>query len=216
MTVLDRAGLLSPVLAVNAGFIALLVARVMASRAAAARGRADTAPRTSQDAPVATRRIESRQATAVLVAMSATSAVYYVGLVLWLVAPRWLGAPLVAPSAPLQIAGLACALAGLGLMGWAYVVFRSWRWRAEVDPGHQLMTGGPFGLIRHPIYLSFAVFYLGSVLLLPYAVFLLHALASLVAYDYRARAEEAVMLDAFGDRYREYRDRTRRFLPGVY
>jgi protein-S-isoprenylcysteine O-methyltransferase Ste14 len=216
MTVLDRAGLLWPVLGVNVGFIALLVARVMASRAAATRGRTDTASRASQEAPVATRRIESRQATAVLVAMSATSAVYYVGLVLWLIAPRWLGAPLAAPSAPLQIAGLACALAGLGLMGWAYVVFRSWRWRAEVDPGHQLMTGGPFGLIRHPIYLSFAVFYLGSVLLLPYAVFLLHALASLVAYDYRARAEEAVMLDAFGDRYREYRDRTRRFLPGVY
>lgn len=216
MTVLDRAGLLWPVLAVNTGFIALLVARVLASRAAATAGTAAPPRRKSQDAPVATRRIESRQATAVLVAMSATSAVYYVGLVLWLIEPRWLGAPLAAPSAARQIAGLACALAGLGLMGWAYVVFRSWRWRAEVDPGHQLMTGGPFGLIRHPIYLSFAVFYLGSVLLLPYWVFLFHAVASFIAYDYRARTEEAVMLDAFGDTYRRYRDRTRRFLPGVY
>lgn len=209
MTVLDRTGLLWPVLAVNAGFIVLLIARVLASRAAGVL-------REPQSGPVAARRIASQQATAVIAAMAATSAVYYVGLGLWLIEPRWLGAPLATDSAARQIAGLASSLAGLGLMGWAYVVFRSWRWRAQVDPGHQLMTGGPFGLVRHPIYLSFALFYIGSVLLLPYWIFLLHAVASFVAYDYRARTEEAVMLDAFGDSYRVYRDRTRRFLPGVY
>jgi protein-S-isoprenylcysteine O-methyltransferase Ste14 len=34
--------------------------------------------------------------------------------------------------------------------------------------------------------------------------------------DVRARAEERLLERAFGAAYREYRARTRRFLPGVY
>jgi protein-S-isoprenylcysteine O-methyltransferase Ste14 len=34
--------------------------------------------------------------------------------------------------------------------------------------------------------------------------------------DLRARAEEKVLLAAFGDRYREYAARVKRFVPGVY
>lgn len=198
------------VIAVNAVYVALLAARVLASR-----GQSPGAPAAAAS-PIATRRVESGQATLVLVLMSMTAVVYYVALLLWLVDPRLAGPRLGADSSPGFFAGLACSVSGLALMGWTYRVFRSWRWRAEIDPGHQLMDHGPFRRIRHPIYLSFALFYAGSVLLLPYWIFLLHALASFVAYDYRARAEERVMLEAFGDAYRAYRDRTSRYLPGVY
>jgi protein-S-isoprenylcysteine O-methyltransferase Ste14 len=34
--------------------------------------------------------------------------------------------------------------------------------------------------------------------------------------DLRARSEEKLLEQAFGDRYRAYRARTRRFVPGVY
>jgi protein-S-isoprenylcysteine O-methyltransferase Ste14 len=34
--------------------------------------------------------------------------------------------------------------------------------------------------------------------------------------DLRARAEETVLLAVFGDRYREYQRRVKRFIPGVY
>ena len=34
--------------------------------------------------------------------------------------------------------------------------------------------------------------------------------------DLRARAEEALLDKAFGSVYRDYRARTRRFLPGIY
>lgn len=196
------------VVALNAAYLALLIARVAARRPAAAEG--------SAAEPVARTHIASPKATAAIVLMSATAAVYYSALLLWLVYPAPLGPPLTGASPAAFAAGLLLSLGGLALMAWTYAVFRSWRWRAEIDPGHQLMTRGPFRMIRHPIYLSFALFYLGAFVLLPYAVFLLHAVVSFLAYDYRARTEERVMLEAFGDAYRAYRDRTWRYVPGVY
>lgn len=197
------------VLVVNVCYVALLVARMAASQ------RAGTA--TAREAgAVATQHVASRRATIVLVLMGGTTAFYYIALLVWLAEPDMVGPPIAAPSGWLYVAGLVCSVAGLALMMWTYRVFRSWRWRAEIDPGHRLMVEGPFKRVRHPIYLSFALFFAGSVMLLPYWVFLLHAVVSVIAYDVRARAEEAVMLEAFGDAYQDYRDRTSRYLPGVY
>jgi protein-S-isoprenylcysteine O-methyltransferase len=42
------------------------------------------------------------------------------------------------------------------------------------------------------------------------------ALLMVVAYSYRIAAEEAMLRDAFGGRYREYAARTWRLIPYVY
>lgn len=200
------------VVALNVAFALLLAARIAVTHARG--GVARTAGASS--VPIAMRHVRSDRAAATLVIIAAVAAVYYVALFAWLA-----GVPLPGgmsmPITGLTFAvGLVLSLAGLGLMGWTYAIFISWRWRAEVSPGHQLIVKGPFGIVRHPIYLSFALFYLGAYFLLPFTVFLLHAIASFLAYDYRARTEEAVLLEAFGEHYRTYRARTSRFFPRVY
>ena len=42
------------------------------------------------------------------------------------------------------------------------------------------------------------------------------ALVMVVAYGYRIAAEEAMLLSAFGDRYKEYMARTWKLIPYVY
>jgi protein-S-isoprenylcysteine O-methyltransferase Ste14 len=204
------------VLVENAVYGLLLGLRMRASR----RGRApvSTSPPVSPapSGPVAQHHVAGRNASLVLVVISVTAAVYYGSLLLWLYRPSILGSSVLASSWPMYAVGVVVSTCGLSLMGWSYAVFRSWRWRAEVEPGHLLMTEGPFARTRHPIYLSFALFYVGAFFLMPYLVFALHAVASFVAYDYRAGIEERVMIDAFGDDYRRYRDRTHRYIPGVY
>lgn len=200
------------VVALNVAFALLLAARIAVTHARG--GVARTAGASS--VPIAMRHVRSNRAAATLVIIAAVAAVYYVALFAWLA-----GVPLPGgmsmPITGLTFAvGLVLSLAGLSLMGWTYAIFISWRWRAEVSPGHQLIVKGPFGIVRHPIYLSFALFYLGAYFLLPFTVFLLHAIASFLAYDYRARTEEAVLLEAFGEHYRTYRARTSRFFPRVY
>jgi protein-S-isoprenylcysteine O-methyltransferase Ste14 len=115
-----------------------------------------------------------------------------------------------------RLAGALVIAGGAALMASALVYFRSWRFRATLDKGHQLATDGPFRIVRHPIYMGLNLLALGTALWVPtaivWAAFVLMAIGS----DLRARAEETLLKQAFGPSYREYCARTRRFVPGIY
>ena len=107
-------------------------------------------------------------------------------------------------------------LVGGALMCWARLAFASWRFRAQIDLGHRLATGGPFRFVRHPIYLGMDLLGIGTGLWIPTPLVWLGALLMVVAGDLRARAEELLLERAFGDTYHAYRMRTSRFIPWVY
>jgi protein-S-isoprenylcysteine O-methyltransferase Ste14 len=115
-----------------------------------------------------------------------------------------------------RLVGALVIAVGAALMAWSLVYFRSWRFRAKLDEGHQLATGGPFRLMRHPIYMGLNLLALGTVLWMPtifvWVAFVLMVLGS----DLRARAEERLLEQTFGASYTSYRGRTKRFLPGLY
>ncbi len=105
---------------------------------------------------------------------------------------------------------------GAALIFWTVASFRSWRFQAKLDRGHELATDGAFRLLRHPIYAGVNVIALGSAIWvstsLSWCAFVLVTLGS----DLRARTEEALLRRAFGSRYTEYSRRTKRFIPGIY
>lgn len=117
---------------------------------------------------------------------------------------------------PQRAAGAAVMLAAAALAAWTLSVFGSWRLRARVEPGHELSTRGPFRFVRNPIYLGMGLLAAGTFLWIPNPIVLAGMLLVWLGSDLRARAEERVLLAAFGDRYREYAARVRRFVPGVY
>jgi protein-S-isoprenylcysteine O-methyltransferase Ste14 len=77
-----------------------------------------------------------------------------------------------------------------------------------------LVETGPYRTIRHPIYTAYFINYLGGGLLagniiltaVPTACFVL-----MVAF--RIHEEEAMLMEAYGERYKAYMGRTGRFLP---
>jgi protein-S-isoprenylcysteine O-methyltransferase Ste14 len=118
---------------------------------------------------------------------------------------------------PWQRAGGALIIAaGSAIMCWALVYFRSWRFRAKLDEGHELATGGPYAIVRHPIYAGMNLLALGTAVWLPTILTWLAVALMILGSDLRGRAEEGVLSAAFGEQYREYCSRTKRFLPGVY
>jgi protein-S-isoprenylcysteine O-methyltransferase Ste14 len=137
-------------------------------------------------------------------------------LALWSKDPALVGPALLPRSLGLQRLGIGLMAGGLGLMGWAYVVFRSFRLLAKVEAGHELCEAGPFAWLRHPIYCGINLFYLGTFCLVPHRWLLLQVVANAIGFDVRARHEERVLTRAFGDQYRRYMTRTRRFIPGLY
>lgn len=106
--------------------------------------------------------------------------------------------------------------AAWALTAWSLFVFRSWRLRAMLDPGHGLMTTGPFGLVRHPIYSAQMLLCVGLVIFAPAPATVAGLALNVLGGVLRANAEERVVRMAFPDAYADYARRVRRFIPFVY
>lgn len=113
------------------------------------------------------------------------------------------------------VGALVIALGGV-IACWAVASFASWRFRARLDPGHLLATGGAFRLVRHPIYLSLNLLALGTALWAPTPILWASFLLMVIGSDLRGRAEDKLLTASFGQAYTDYCKRTRRFLPGLY
>lgn len=118
------------------------------------------------------------------------------------------------PSA-LRWVGAAVAVAGMGLLGWSHAHLRhGFSPEVSLADGQMLVTSGPYRWVRHPMYTSFYIYWLGVGLL---AGNWLLAVPGLVAMSallvYRLPREEQLMLSAFGDEYRTYQARTGPLLP---
>jgi protein-S-isoprenylcysteine O-methyltransferase Ste14 len=112
--------------------------------------------------------------------------------------------------------GVAIIAAGAALAFWARVSFASWRIRAQLDAGHRLATSGPFAMIRNPIYQAMNLLALGTAVWVNAPGAWLGVVLMAMGGALRARAEEPLLEQAFGEEYRAYRQRTWRFLPGLY
>jgi protein-S-isoprenylcysteine O-methyltransferase Ste14 len=115
-----------------------------------------------------------------------------------------------------RLVGALVIVCGAALMSWSLVYFSSWRFRAKLDEGHQLATGGPFSLLRHPIYVGLNLLALGTALWVPTPIVWAALALMVIGGDLRARAEERLLEQSFGDAYRAYTSRTKRFVPGIY
>lgn len=112
-------------------------------------------------------------------------------------------------------------MAGGGLLFFGIVVFAAGLWsfsRAGTPvPGNRpvraLVTTGIHGVSRNPIYLGMFSIYagIGLAALSPWTVILLLPLAIVMRYGVVAR-EEAYLERRFGDSYRDYKARVRRWL----
>jgi protein-S-isoprenylcysteine O-methyltransferase len=114
--------------------------------------------------------------------------------------------------------GVAVMAAGLALRLWSQAVLgRYYTSTLRHAADQPVLASGPYRLLRHPGYGGLLLAWLGAGLATAnWAVALAIAVLMVVAYSYRIAAEEAMLLGAFGDRYRAYMARTWRLIPYVY
>ena len=84
-----------------------------------------------------------------------------------------------------------------------------------IQPGHTLVTGGVYGVIRHPSYLGLLVNSLGWGLAFRSGVGVLLAALLILPVLARIRAEERLLRAQFGAEYEAYCARTSRLIPGL-
>lgn len=120
---------------------------------------------------------------------------------------RTIGSTASPTPAQILIATLGAAFV---LVGWAFQIWAFLSW-TSLFAGHgvlddqRLLTHGAYAVVRHPAYLGICFVWLGlAVAFVSPAVFAITVVYAIPIYVLYLRAEESMMLEAFGDEYREY------------
>lgn len=91
---------------------------------------------------------------------------------------------------------------------------RNWSPTLQLKTDHTLVTSGVYSRIRHPIYAAHWLWGLAQLLLLAnWFAGLANLVLFLPVYLTRVPREEQMMLDHFGEAYRQYMLRTGRVIP---
>ena len=90
----------------------------------------------------------------------------------------------------------------------------NWSPTLQIFESHTLVTDGIYSAIRHPMYASQWLFSFAQILLLQnWLAGPIILVAYIPFYLLRVQAEEKMMLDTFGNQYREYMKRTGNVIP---
>jgi protein-S-isoprenylcysteine O-methyltransferase Ste14 len=112
----------------------------------------------------------------------------------------------------------------IGIIGFAFAVFMhiwthyalktNWDPYVEIHKKHKLITTGPYEHIRHPMYTAFFMWSIfQGILLSNYLVLIAGVVSFDMMYLSRIKHEEDLMIEQFGNKYRQYMKRTYRLFP---
>ena len=118
---------------------------------------------------------------------------------------------------PFRVLGLAMFALGLaGTLIAQVAMGDSWRIGVDESEKTELVTAGPFAVVRNPIFAAMIPTSLGLALLVPNVVALAAFLVLLAALELQVRlVEEPYLMRTHGEHYLVYASRVGRFVPGV-
>lgn len=115
----------------------------------------------------------------------------------------------------LHVVGVSLFVAGLGLAVWARLYLgRNWGMPMTRRDEPELVTTGPYQLVRHPIYSGILLAMLGTALAITLYWFIAVVVLG-VYFVYSATVEEKIMAASFPGAYPSYRTKTKMLIPFV-
>jgi|SRR5208283_1263142 len=113
--------------------------------------------------------------------------------------------------------GAGLTAAGLLFTVWARVhIGRNWSGTVTIKEGHELITSGPYAIVRHPIYSGLLLALLGSALARGEWRGVLALAIAFLALWRKLRLEERWMREQFGPAYEAYRQRVAALIPFLF
>ena len=145
---------------------------------------------------------------------------FAMAVLIGLVAP-WLAAVGLLPvkNLPIVLGAFATVVAGAGLqlgVTAQQAMGRSWRIGVDQSEATELVTTGPFRLVRNPIFTALMMIQAGTAVMAPTWLSLIGAVLMVAACQAQTRlVEEPYLLRRHGDAYRAYAAEAGRFVPGL-
>ena len=113
---------------------------------------------------------------------------------------------------------------GLPLLAWGYLQYRLvGNYRSRIGgggpgisiPPDRIVDTGPYRWVRNPMYLGHLIFFAGIAATLWSWIALAVLAFHVLWFDRRVREDEAHLAQLFGEPYRDYCRRVKRWIPGV-
>jgi protein-S-isoprenylcysteine O-methyltransferase Ste14 len=129
----------------------------------------------------------------------------------------FLGGAIVTPGAGLYFAGAAIVAVGLAFAIWArHCLGRNWSGVVTVKQDHELIRGGPYRFVRHPIYTGLLAAFVGSAVARAEWRGVVAIVIAWFALWRKLQLEERWMIEQFGDAYRRFRDEVPALIPNPF
>jgi len=147
------------------------------------------------------------------------TAVLLAGIVLlcWPKFPvAWLERRFLPMTAEMFWLGAAVTVAGLVFCVWARVTLgANWSRSVTIKQGHELITAGPYNLVRHPIYTGLLTGFAGTAIAIGQMRGVVAFALIFASLWYKLSLEEKWMRVQFGDVYVNYSRHTKALIPWV-
>jgi protein-S-isoprenylcysteine O-methyltransferase Ste14 len=113
--------------------------------------------------------------------------------------------------------GFSFGLLSLGMFFWVHLfLYNNFSYTLKIYQNHKLITTGPYKVIRHPMYTAFLIFH-SSIFLITgnWFIGIIWIIGLLFVFLIRIRKEEKMLIEAFGDEYKEYIQKTGILFPSI-
>ncbi len=116
------------------------------------------------------------------------------------------------------VAGAVLVITGGGLRAWSMLTLgRLFQFQIAIQPGHHVVTGGPYRFLRHPSYTAILLILTGVALACGDVWSLVAVLAlGCTGLAVRIRAEERQLTEALGTEYTQFAATRKRLIPGMW
>jgi protein-S-isoprenylcysteine O-methyltransferase Ste14 len=150
----------------------------------------------------------------VLISLRLVALVGIVGLLAFLINPRWMAWSSLALPVWLRWVGVALGILATLLLTWTFHnLGKNLTDTVVTRREHTLVTTGPYRWVRHPFYVTFLLAFLANSLAAANWLIFATGTVAFLLLVVRTGTEEARLIDRFGEDYRRYMGRTGRFFP---